>query len=154
MAHPSIQAGGCHGVLADMAACRICRAKQIRQEGAKTLGSPKSDFGHQSGRHWPELEGTPAFETCSRGGKPVGPIPGPPRGPRHDEKNTEHVLEQSLFVQPLRTPPHARHSIGHALAILVPPSWCHPLRLSKYAHVACAGNSRSLTFLCFYCDLL
>ena len=146
MAHPSIQAGGCHGVLADMAACRICSAKQFYKRLQKHWVSPNRNLATSRaaiGWIWKVLRRSRVAPGATILWAPFRARPG---GPDTTRKRPNTCWNNPCLFN--LSVPHPTPVT--ALGML----WPSCATLFVYAHVACAGNSRSLTFLCFYCDLL
>ena len=70
-------------------------ANGVNVTGAKRCLS-KTDFCHQSGRHWPDLDDTLGFESWSPGPH-FGPIPGP-RGAQKRPEKSQKLLGKFLVL--------------------------------------------------------
>ena len=55
-------------------------------------------FGHESGRHWPDLDDTLGFESWSLGPH-FGPILGPRGAQKHPEKKTNTILKDPFKIK-------------------------------------------------------
>ena len=58
----------------------------------------KTEFCHQSGRHWPDLHDTSGFEAWSLGPH-FGPILGPRGAQKHPEKKTNTILKDPFKIK-------------------------------------------------------
>ena len=95
-------------------------ANGVNVTGAKRDFS-KTDFCHQSGRHWPDLDDTLGFESWSPGPH-FGPIPGPRGAQKRPEKSQKllgnfHGFQTSEFcVFRVRFGPPGRARLGQNVA--------------------------------------